>query len=939
MRDRILASVSAALLALAAPAAGQPWMPGPSFPEAPQPRLQGAAVVYHGLIYDLGGSPFDATALRNGITDYFDGTSLVQGPVLDGPFVSQGAGVDSLGRAVIFGGWTGPNGDVGGAYLFDPVEGAGAWVPSRSSLAPPANFAWTTDGQGRIYSIGGGPGESASTSRPNSTCVERYSASANAWAVLSPLPAAISNAAAVEDGLGHVLVIGGINATGTSRVNAVLSYDIATDTWSSNSGPPLPVDLSNARAVHGTDQRVYVIGGATGPIGSPTPSAAVWVLDQRTNSWSAGPAMSTPRSDPAVVLDPNISSIYAMGGDDGHGGSYTTESLAISICPIFYSVAQSETLGVGRTVAFAAVAAADTTTINYQWRHNGAPLADGTSATGSLVSGSATTLLTLTSIAAADAGTYEVIASNACGSVTSPPASLVVTPVPLLPGAANWTALSAAFGQRNTSFNAISGGVISGGDEYRRTSNPAAGSYFFHGLSWDGFAGDPTTGFPIGTGIGSDVFGAAGPLSVGYYQYLISEGRGGLGIQKQGAIWATVDGKTTLTGTGFAIPMATYGHQIVGTNGTSAFVWNAPSPAGPWSSIVLGAGFASAVANGKQYGSSYGHAAIWSSYVRTDVNPPIAIASELFAASGEDQSGDFTTDVRHAGLWHGQAAVTDLSPTGSDSSSSTAMSGSYAAGNAYFGGVSHAVIWGGSAAQEVDLGAVAGASFASTWVKAMEVDSVGNLAVVGGGVRASDGLTLGLIWTTAPYAEIFRQPVSASVVPGGPAAFAVVARGNGGVIYQWRHDGIPLADGARITGSQTARLGITNAQPGDEGLYDVEVSNALRSTDSAAETLTVIGVTGLARGIPVVTRFAGARPEPVHGRAVFSFDLAHQAQVRLRLYDVSGRLVRTLADDLRPAGHYEIPWSSSGSARPAGLYLALFEADGVKETHRVVVTR
>ena len=95
MRDRMLACVSAALLALAAPAAGQTWMPGPSFPEAPQPRLQGAAVVYHGLIYVLGGSPFDATVNRNGITDYFDGTSLVQGPVLDGPFISQGAGVDS----------------------------------------------------------------------------------------------------------------------------------------------------------------------------------------------------------------------------------------------------------------------------------------------------------------------------------------------------------------------------------------------------------------------------------------------------------------------------------------------------------------------------------------------------------------------------------------------------------------------------------------------------------------------------------------------------------------------------------------------------------------------------------------------------------------------------------------------------------------------------
>jgi hypothetical protein len=824
-----------------------------------------------------------------------------------------------------------------GAYLFDPVEGAGASVPSRSSLAPPAKFAWTTDSRGRIYSIGGGPGESASAGSPNSTRVERYSASANAWAVLSPLPVAISNAAAAEDGLGHVLVIGGIDATGT-RVNSVLSYDIASDTWSTDA-PPLPVALSNARAVHGTDQRIYVVGGATGPSGSPTPSAAVWVLDQRTNSWNAGPAMSTPRSDPAVVLDPDLSRIYAMGGDDGSGGSYTSESLPISVCPIFYTVALSETLGVGRTVAFAAEAAADTTTIYYQWRHNGATLVDGTTAAGSVVSGSATKVLTLTSISPADAGMYDVIATNPCGSVTSPPASLVVTPAPMLPDAGNWTALSASFGQRNTGFNVISSGAIFGGDEYKRTSNPAAGSYLFKGLSWDGFAGDTATGFPIGTGIGSDVFGAAGPLSVGYYQYIVSVAHGGLAIQKQGAVWATVNGKTTLIGLGAPIAMATDGHQIVGTNGVSAFVWNSPSPTGPWSSIVLGAGFASAVANGKQYGSSYGHAAIWSSYLATDLNPPNASTSELLGVWGEDQSGDFTTDVRHAGLWHGQPAVTDLSPAGSDSSSSTAMSGAYAAGNAYFGGVSHAVIWGGNAAQEVDLGAVAGASFTSTWVKAMEVDPVGNIEVVGGGVRASDGLTVGVIWTTAPYAEIFRQPVSTSVVPGGSAAFAVVARGNGIVIYQWRHNGTPLADGARITGSQTARLSITNALPEDEGLYDVAVSNALRGTDSAAETLTVIGVTGLTAGIPARTHFAGAWPEPVHGRAVFSFDLAHSAKVRLRLYDVSGRLVRTMVDDGRRAGRYEIPWNPSGGAGTAGLYFARFEADGVKETQRVVVTR
>jgi len=46
-----------------------------------------------------------------------------------------------------------------------------------------------------------------------------------------------------------------------------------------------------------------------------------------------------------------------------------------------------------------------------------------------------------------------------------------------------------------------------------------------------------------------------------------------------------------------------------------------------------------------------------------------------------------------------------------------------------------------------------------------------------------------------------------------------------------------------------------------------------------------------------------------------------------------------VVDDVRPAGRYEIPWTPSGTARPAGLYFARFEADGVRETKRVMVMR
>jgi len=166
-----------------------------------------------------------------------------------------------------------------------------------------------------------------------------------------------------------------------------------------------------------------------------------------------------------------------------------------------------------------------------------------------------------------------------------------------------------------------------------------------------------------------------------------------------------------------------------------------------------------------------------------------------------------------------------------------------------------------------------------------------------------------------------------------------VARGNGGLTYQWHENGIALTDNSRITGSKTARLSITNAQPADAGLYDVMVSNALRTVDSAPETLTVTGVAGVTPGAPAVTRFAGAWPEPAHGHATFAFDLAHDSYVRLRLYDVSGRLVRTLADEPRAAGHHEIPWDATGATNAAGLYFARFEADGVKETRRVVLAK
>ncbi len=75
----------------------------------------------------------------------------------------------------------------------------------------------------------------------------------------------------------------------------------------------------------------------------------------------------------------------------------------------------------GKPAAFSAGAPSGTPPFTYQWRKDGVNLADG-----GAVFGSALPVLTILSASAADAGAYDVIITNACGSVTSDPADLRV---------------------------------------------------------------------------------------------------------------------------------------------------------------------------------------------------------------------------------------------------------------------------------------------------------------------------------------------------------------------------------------------------------------------------------------------------------------------------------------------------------------------------------
>ncbi|MCI0676136.1 MAG: immunoglobulin domain-containing protein [Phycisphaerales bacterium] len=71
--------------------------------------------------------------------------------------------------------------------------------------------------------------------------------------------------------------------------------------------------------------------------------------------------------------------------------------------------------------AVLAVAGQGSETLAYQWRKSGAEIIDGGN-----VSGATTSTLTINPVHMSDAGTYDCVVSNVCGSVTSDPATLTV---------------------------------------------------------------------------------------------------------------------------------------------------------------------------------------------------------------------------------------------------------------------------------------------------------------------------------------------------------------------------------------------------------------------------------------------------------------------------------------------------------------------------------
>ncbi|NOZ74531.1 MAG: T9SS type A sorting domain-containing protein, partial [FCB group bacterium] len=91
-----------------------------------------------------------------------------------------------------------------------------------------------------------------------------------------------------------------------------------------------------------------------------------------------------------------------------------------------------------------------------------------------------------------------------------------------------------------------------------------------------------------------------------------------------------------------------------------------------------------------------------------------------------------------------------------------------------------------------------------------------------------------------------------------------------------------------------------------------------------------------------VYRLDGNYPNPFNPSTMIRYDLPTAGTVNLSVFDLRGRLVRSLIDRYQEAGKYSVRWNGKNQndqSVSSGLYIVRMEADGNIRTHTMVLLR
>ena len=94
--------------------------------------------------------------------------------------------------------------------------------------------------------------------------------------------------------------------------------------------------------------------------------------------------------------------------------------------------------------------------------------------------------------------------------------------------------------------------------------------------------------------------------------------------------------------------------------------------------------------------------------------------------------------------------------------------------------------------------------------------------------------------------------------------------------------------------------------------------------------------------LPRTVSLSPAKPNPANPSTVIQFALPDAGPTQLVVYSLNGQRVRTLVDDMRPAGYHQVRWNgvdSRGRSVASGVYVYRLITPTATRTQRLVFLR
>jgi subtilase family serine protease len=633
--------------------------------------------------------------------------------------------------------------------------------------------------------------------------------------------AAAANSLAAGSYTANVLVtnLTGVAASLAFTINAgqpiVLNGGFETGDftdWTLNADSTLTIVSSNAGLVHSGSYGAALGQTSANPLGYlsqtlvTTPGQSyllsLW-LDNPTNSYGATPNqflvqwngtalfnvtnlpytawtnlqfVVTATSTATVLQFGFFDQPYYLGLDD------------ISVTPVAPPVISTQptnlTLLAGGTAVFSATAGGATPLV-YQWKENGANVANGSG-----ISGATSNVLTLTAVTTNSSGNYSLVVTNVFGSITSSVAILNVATAP-------------AITTQPTNLTLVSGSTA----VFSVTASGSAPLVY----QWQENGTNLSSGAGI-SGVTSNVLALAAVTTnnSGNYSLVVTNFYGSitssvasLAIASVPVITAQPTNLTLLAG-GTAVFSAT-----ASGSGSLAYHWKING-----TNVTNGTGISGATSN-----------VLTLTAVTTN-------SSGNYSLAVTNVYGSITSSVAFLNV--GFAPAISTQPT-----NLTTLSGSNAVFSATATGSAPLVYqWLENGTNLANGAGISGATTNLLALAAVTTNSGGNYSLVVTNVFGSITSSVAIL-TIAAAPVITTQPTNLTLLAGSTAIFSATAGGSAPLFYHWKKNSGNVANGANISGATSNVLTLTDIITNMSGNYSLVVTNFYGSITSSVAVLNV----------------------------------------------------------------------------------------------------